>query len=55
MVAWMRLSPHLTPEEFDEVASVLSERCVELSDVPELIRAHTLFNWWPRTAVHEYH
>lgn len=39
----------------DEVDAVLGERCVELSELPELVRAHTLFHWWPRTESDEYY
>ena len=32
----------------------LGARCVELSNMPDVIRAHTLFHWWPRTRSHVY-
>lgn len=32
-----------------EVEAVLEDRCVRLGDMPEVIRAHTLFHWWPRS------
>jgi hypothetical protein len=31
-----------------EVEAVLEDRCVRLTEMPEMIRAHTLFHWWPR-------
>lgn len=31
-----------------EVEAVLEDRCVRLTDMPDVIRAHTLFHWWPR-------
>lgn len=39
----------------EELEAVLGERCIELSSMPEVIRAHTLFHWWPRTRTHVYH
>lgn len=30
-----------------EVEAVLEDRCVRLTDLPEMIRAYTLFHWWP--------
>ncbi len=42
-------------ESIEEVEAVPGERCIELSEMPELIRAHTLFHWWPRTGSDEYH
>ncbi len=30
-----------------EVEAVLEDRCVQLSEVPAVIRAHTRFHWWP--------
>lgn len=31
-----------------EVEAVLEARCTQLSTLPEQIRAHTLFHWWPQ-------
>jgi len=42
-------------ETIEELEAVLGERCVELSSMPEVIRAHTLFHWWPRGRTHVYH
>jgi transposase len=39
----------------EELEEVLGARCVELSNMPGVIRAHTLFHWWPRTRRFEYH
>ncbi len=36
--------------DLDELEEVLSRRCVELADQPELIRSHTLYHWWPHVA-----
>ncbi len=30
--------------------AVLGDRCVQLAEQPELVRARTLFHWWPRIA-----
>jgi transposase len=35
-------------ESLKEVEAVLEDRCVRLTDMPDVIRAHTLFHWWPR-------
>lgn len=32
-----------------ELEAILGPRCVELTEMPELVRSHTLFHWWPRT------
>jgi hypothetical protein len=29
---------------------VLAQRCVALSNQPELIRSYTRYHWWPRAA-----
>jgi hypothetical protein len=34
-------------ETLDDLDHVLSQRCCILADEPDLIRAHTLFHWWP--------
>lgn len=31
-----------------DLERVLEDRCVRLTDMPEVIRAHSLFHWWPR-------
>ncbi len=31
----------------EEVEAVLEDRCVRLTEMPEVLRAHTLFHWWP--------
>lgn len=31
-----------------ELERVLEDRCVCLTEMPEVIRAHTCFHWWPR-------
>lgn len=31
-----------------ELERVLEGRCVELTDMPEVIRSSTFFHWWPR-------
>lgn len=42
-------------ETIQELEEVLGARCVELSEMPEVIRAHTLFHWWPRARKYVYH
>jgi hypothetical protein len=37
-------------EEIEELEQALVERCVTLSDKPELIRSYTLYHWWPKVA-----
>lgn len=32
----------------DGLDRVVAQRCVELIDQPDIIRASTLFHWWPR-------
>jgi transposase len=34
-------------ETLDELNEVLGQRCCILADEPDLIKAHTLFHWWP--------
>ena len=34
-----------------QVTALLEDRCVRLTDSPDVIRAHTLFHWWPRTSL----
>jgi transposase len=34
-------------ETLDDLDRVLSQRCCILVDEPDLIKAHTLFHWWP--------
>lgn len=38
----------------EDLEKELGARCVELSNMPDVIRANTLFHWWPRTQVHVY-
>jgi transposase len=37
-------------EEIKELEEALVERCVALSDKPELIRSYTRYHWWPKVA-----
>ncbi len=37
-------------EDLDELQEALTERCVGLAEQPELIRFHTLYHWWSKTA-----
>lgn len=32
-----------------EVEAVLEDRCVRLTEMPDVVCAHTLFHWWPRS------
>jgi hypothetical protein len=49
---------HLTNEalanrhshDLDELQEVQVQRCLTLQTMPEFIRAHTNFHWWPQTA-----
>ncbi len=34
-------------ETLDDLDQVLGQRCCTLADEPDLLRAHTLFHWWP--------
>ncbi len=31
-----------------DVEAVLEDRCVRLTEMPEVLHAHTLFHWWPQ-------
>jgi hypothetical protein len=33
-----------------ELDAVLDDRCADLTDHPDQVRAYTLFHWWPRIA-----
>jgi transposase len=37
-------------EEIEELEETLAQRCVALSNQPELIRSYTRYHWWPRAA-----
>jgi transposase len=37
-------------EEIEELEEALAERCVALSNQPELIGSYTRYHWWPRAA-----
>ena len=37
-------------EELEELEEALIERCVALSDQPEIIRSYTRYHWWPKVA-----
>ncbi|MDP9351539.1 MAG: hypothetical protein M3P51_08380, partial [Chloroflexota bacterium] len=37
-------------EDLDELQEALTERCVGPAEQPELIRSHTLYHWWSKTA-----
>jgi len=37
-------------EEIEESEETLGERCVALSEQPELIRSYLRYHWWPRAA-----
>jgi hypothetical protein len=34
-------------EDLDELEETLTERCLTLSEQPELLRSHTSYYWWP--------
>ncbi len=34
-------------DSLDDLDQVLGQRCCSLADEPDLIRAQTLFHWWP--------
>jgi len=38
-------------ETLDEVEDILVERCRHLISVPDVVSAHTCFNWWPMDGV----
>ena len=35
--------------DLDELQAVQAQRCLTLQAMPEVIRAHTNFHWWPQT------
>jgi transposase len=37
-------------EEIEEIEQALVERCVALSDRPEVIRSYIRYHWWPNAA-----
>lgn len=37
-------------EDLDELEGALVERCLALSERPDLLRSHTRYHWWPETA-----
>ena len=37
-------------EDLDELEEALAERCLALSDQPDLLRGHTRYHWWPEAA-----
>jgi hypothetical protein len=37
-------------QSLDELQAVQEQRCLKLQTMPEVIRAHTQFHWWPQTA-----
>ena len=37
-------------EEIEELEEALVERCVTLSNQPELIRSYLRYHWWPNAA-----
>jgi hypothetical protein len=37
-------------EEIEEIEEALMERCIELLDQSESIRALTNYHWWPQAA-----
>ena len=36
--------------DLDALEAVQAQRCVTLHQMPEVVRAHTCFDWWPRLA-----
>ena len=38
-------------ETLGDLDDVLARRCLTLSGIPDLIRGHTRFHWWPNPAV----
>lgn len=55
---WTLVDEPAINRAFDSIAeleAVLGPRCVELTELPDLVRSHTLFHWWPRTGDNEYH
>ena len=37
-------------EDLDELEGALVERCLALSERPDLLRGHTSYSWWPEAA-----
>lgn len=37
-------------EDLDELERALVERCLALSERPDLLRGHTSYRWWPEAA-----
>jgi transposase len=37
-------------QDLDELQEVQAQRCLTLQAMPEVIRAHTNFHWWPQIA-----
>jgi transposase len=37
-------------EGLDELEEALAERCLALSERPDLLRGHTRYRWWPEAA-----
>lgn len=37
-------------QDLDALQTVQAQRCLTLQALPEVIRAHTSFHWWPETA-----
>jgi hypothetical protein len=37
-------------ETIEDLDKLVGERCVELMEQQDMIRASTLFHWWPRYA-----
>ena len=37
-------------EEIEELEEALGERCVALSEQPDLIRSYLRYHWWPQAA-----
>jgi hypothetical protein len=36
-------------QDLDVLQTVQAQRCLTLQTIPEVIRAHTHFHWWPDT------
>jgi hypothetical protein len=50
---WPLTNEPLANRTFDTLAeldAVLGDRCADLADHPDQVRAYTLFHWWPRIA-----
>lgn len=37
-------------EDLDELEEALVERCLALSEQPELLQGSTSYHWWPKAA-----